>query len=204
VRNSVLVVDDDEVAGELICGVLQAAGYEAFLVTTGEQALEVVHREPPQLIVLDVCLPGISGYEVCRELKETLGAGLPIIFVSAVRTDSYDRIAGLAVGGDEYLTKPFAPDELLIRARRLMRRQAPIPAAIASKLTKREREVLVLLAEGLDSRQIAARLVVSPKTVATHIEHMLEKLGVHSRAQVVALAYGSGLAEKSPRPPVKR
>jgi DNA-binding response OmpR family regulator len=198
VRSSVLVVDDDDAAGELIRGVLVTAGYDASLVTTGEEALEVVQREPPQLVVLDVCLPGVSGYEVCRDLKDTFGAALPIIFVSAVRTDSYDRIAGLAVGGDEYLTKPFEPDELLIRARRLMRRSAPISAALASRLTKREREVLGLMAEGLDSREIAARLVVSPKTVATHIEHLLEKLGVHSRAQAVALAYRSVL-DTSPR-----
>src|SRR5207237_9250781 len=100
---------------------------------------------------LEVCLPGIAGYEVGRELRNMFGEGLPIVFVSATRTDSYDRVAGLLVGGDDYLRKPFAPDELLISVRRLVRRSAPLSAAIASRLTKREREVLVMMAEGLDS-----------------------------------------------------
>ena len=113
--------------------------------------------------------------------------------VSGARTDSYDRVAGLAVGADHYLAKPFAPDELLISVRRLVRRSAPLSAASASGLTKREREVLALMAEGLAPREIATRLVLSPKTVATHIGHVLEKLGVHSQAQAVAVAYRGDL-----------
>ena len=196
-RSSILVVDDDDTAGESICGLLESAGYDACIVASGEEALAAVRHVAPRLIVLDVCLPGISGYEVCRKLKHMFGDGLPIIFVSAVRTDSYDRVAGLAVGGDDYLTKPFAPDELLIRVGRLVRRSAPLPVAIASRLTRREREVLLLMAEGLDQRAVAARLVLSPKTVATHIEHILDKLGVHSRAQAVVLAYRSELVDRS-------
>jgi DNA-binding response OmpR family regulator len=192
-RSPVLVVDDDQAAAELIAGLLESAGYRVTVAATGEEALELSRGEPPALVVLDVCLPGVSGYEVCRELRDRFGAGLPIVFVSGTRTDSYDRVAGLAVGGDEYLTKPFVPDELLIRVRRLVRRSPPLPARIASRLTPREREVLILMADGLDLQEIAAHLVLSPKTVATHIEHILEKLGVHTRAQAVVLAYRSDL-----------
>jgi DNA-binding response OmpR family regulator len=194
-RSKVVVVDDDAVAGDQIRGLLEAAGYDVSVIGNGEEALEVARTEPPRLVVLDVCLPGISGYEVCRELRNRFGEGLPIIFISAARTDSYDRVAGLVVGGDEYLTKPFADDELLIPVRRLLRRSAPLPAAIASRLTKREREVLALLAEGLDPREIATRLVLSRKTVATHLEHVLYKLGVHTQAQAVAAAYRSDLVD---------
>jgi DNA-binding response OmpR family regulator len=196
-RSKVVVVDDDEVAGDQIRGLLEAAGYDVSVIGNGEEALEVARTEPPRLVVLDVCLPGISGYEVCRELRNRFGEGLPIIFISASRTDSYDRVAGLVVGGDEYLTKPFADDELLIPVRRLLRRSAPLPAAIASRLTKREREVLALLAEGLDPREIATRLVLSRKTVATHLEHVLYKLGVHTQAQAVAAAYRSDLVDSA-------
>jgi DNA-binding response OmpR family regulator len=196
-RSKVVVVDDDAVAGDQIRGLLEAAGYDVSVIGNGEEALEVARTEPPRLVVLDVCLPGISGYEVCRELRNRFGEGLPIIFISAARTDSYDRVAGLVVGGDEYLTKPFADDELLIPVRRLLRRSAPLPAAIASRLTKREKEVLALLAEGLDPREIATRLVLSRKTVATHLEHVLYKLGVHTQAQAVAAAYRSDLVDSA-------
>ena len=86
-----------------------------------------------------------------------------------------------------------APDELLITVRRLVHWSVRLPAAITSRLTKREREVLALLAEGLDPREIATHLVLSPKTVATHVEHVLSKLGVHSRTEAVALAHRHGL-----------
>jgi len=87
------------------------------------------------------------------------------------------------------LVKPVAPDELLIRIERLLRRRAPIAPPIAAKLTGRELEVLTLLADGLSATEIAAQLVISPKTVSTHIERILGKLGVRSRAQAIALAY---------------
>jgi len=192
-RRPALVVDDDPAAAELICGLLESAGYGVTVAATGEEALERVRIEAPHVVVLDVCLPVISGYEVCVELRRMFGEGLPIVFVSGARTDSYDRVAGLAVGADHYLAKPFAPDELLISVRRLVRRSAPLSAASASGLTKREREVLALMAEGLAPREIATRLVLSPKTVATHIGHVLEKLGVHSQAQAVAVAYRGDL-----------
>lgn len=193
----ILVVDDDEESRDLIARLLESDGHGITAVASGEEAVAAARREPPALVVLDVCLPGISGYEVCRELKDAFGEGLPIVFVSAARTSSYDRVAGLLIGGDDYLAKPFAPDELLIRVRRLLRRSARLPAVIASRLTRREREVLALMAEGLDLREIAARLVLSPKTVSKHIEHVLDKLGVHSRAQAVALAYRGDLGERS-------
>jgi DNA-binding NarL/FixJ family response regulator len=192
---SVLVVDDDAAARDQIRALLETAAYDVSAVASGEEALEIVRTEPPLLGVLDVCLPGISGYEVCRELRNRFGEGLPIIFVSGARTDSYDRVAGLLVGGDDYLTKPFAPDELLIRVRRLVCRSAPLSAEITSRLTKREREVLALLAAGLSPQEIARHLVLSPKTVATHLEHVLDKLGVHSRAQAVAAAYRGDLVD---------
>ena len=190
--DSILVVDDDDAASEAVRRLVESAGYRALVAATGEDGLELARREAPALAVLDVCLPGISGYEVCRELKDTFGEGLPVVFVSAARTDSYDRIAGLLIGGDDYLAKPFAPDELLIRIRRLLGRSPRLAPAVAARLTTREREVLALLAEGLDGRDIAERLVLSPKTVAKHIENVLTKLGVRTRAQAVALAHGAG------------
>jgi DNA-binding NarL/FixJ family response regulator len=133
-------------------------------------------------------MPGLSGYEVCRALREEHAQAFPVMFVSGERTESFDRVAGLTIGADDYLTKPFEADELLARLRGLLRRFDSIEPPV-SVLTKREQQVLGLLADGLDQAEIARRLVISPRTVGTHIEHILAKLGVHSRAEAVAVAY---------------
>ena len=173
----------------MLAVVFRRAGYEVCEAANGEGALETAGSEHLTLVVLDVCLPGISGYEVCHELKAEFGEKLPIILMSGQRIESLDRVAGLLVGADDYLVKPFAPDELLIRVRKLIRRAAPIVAAATPRLTTRELEVLRLLADGLGQAEIAKRLFISTKTVATHIDHILSKLGVRSRAQAVALAF---------------
>src|SRR5438132_13451924 len=119
-RDPILVVDDDPAIAGTLCELLETAGYKALSVATGEQALQVARVDAPALAILDVCLPGISGYEVCHELRQSFGAGLPIIFISAARMESYDRVAGWLVGADDYLVKRVAPDELLVHVRRLL------------------------------------------------------------------------------------
>ena len=137
--------------------------------------------------MLDVRLPGLSGYEVCHTLRAD-DPDLPIVFISGERVESYDRVAGLLIGADDYLVKPFAGDELLARLRRLLQRVAS-PARSAHGLTVRELEVLRQLADGFAAGAIAERLGISPKTVGTHLEHIFSKLGVRTRAQAVAAAY---------------
>jgi DNA-binding NarL/FixJ family response regulator len=188
-RRPILIVDDDPQARAAIAAVLDRAGYATRLADSGEEALAAAREDVPALVVLDVCLPGVCGYQVCHELRKEFGTGLPIVFVSAVRTDSYDRVAGFLIGGDEFLAKPVAPDELLIRVERLLRRAAPLDPAVTAKLTSRELEVVHFLADGMSAREIAERLFISPKTVSTHIDRVMSKLGVHSRAQLVAAAH---------------
>jgi two-component system nitrate/nitrite response regulator NarL len=190
----ILIVDGDHLSRGLMSRVLKRVGYITCEAATGEEALAAAKRERPALVVLEVLLPGVSGFEVCRELKDEFGEALPIVFVSGTRTDSGDRVAGLLVGGDDYLVKPFDPNELLARVRRLL------PARLAGgnttrKLTPRELEVLSHLVEGLNQPEIAERPFISPKTVGKHIEHILAKLGVHNRAQAVALAVRDELIE---------
>jgi len=189
----VLVVDPDPDDRGVAVAVFERAGYETVGAATAEEAFELASREPPRLVVSEIALPGVCGYELCHELRQEFGEGLPIMLVSGERTEAYDRVGGLLIGADDYLVKPFAPDELLARARRLIRRTTPIAPPVAAKLTLRETEVLSLLAEGLGQDEIAARLFITRKTVGTHIEHVLKKLGVRSRAQAVALAYRSDL-----------
>jgi DNA-binding NarL/FixJ family response regulator len=189
----ILIVDDDDDFRDVITGILERAGYAPIAVSTGEDGLRTARREQPRLVILDVCLPDLSGYEVCRQLKERFGDGLPVLFISGVRAESFDRVAGLLIGADDYLNKPFAADELLARVRRLVRHSTSLAPSLASKLTPRETEVLRLLANGIGQDEIARQLFISRKTVATHIEHVLQKLGVRTRAQAVALAYREDL-----------
>jgi DNA-binding NarL/FixJ family response regulator len=197
VRRPILIVDADAHFRVFVATTLSRAGYAAREASSGEDALSSVLPELPSLILLDVCLPDISGFEVCRELRDRFGTELPIVFVSGVRTEPLDRSVGLLVGGDDYLVKPVDPNELLARVRRLLarsrREQETVSAPREVGLTKREMEVLQRLAEGLRHAEIAAELVISPKTVASHIQHILAKLGVHSRAEAIAFAHNSGL-----------
>jgi DNA-binding NarL/FixJ family response regulator len=183
----ILIADHDRRSRTLISEVLERVGHTVHEAETGEEALALAKRERPALVVVEVLLRGVSGYEVCHELKAEFGEALPVVFVSETRTEAGDRVAGLLVGGDDYVVKPFDPEELLARVRRLL------PTSVADgqkahKLTRREVEVLTLLVEGLSQPDISEKLVLSPRTVGKHIEHILAKLGVHSRAQAVAVA----------------
>lgn len=186
----VLVAAGDETTRTLIRELLEADGYETITVECGKTALDAARNERPTLAILEVTLPVVSGYEVCATLRRLYGHSLPIIFVSGRRVESFDRVAGLLIGADDYLVEPFAPDELLARVRALLRRTDSTNGR--GSLTPREREVLQLLAEGLEQSEIADRLIISAKTVGSHIERILAKLGVHSRAQAVAAAYREG------------
>ena len=189
---TVLVVDDDDTHRELIRTVLGRAGFSTVDASNGEEAVAAARRHLPRLVVLDVRMPDVSGYEVCRRLRDEFGDTMSIVFLSGERTEGFDLAAGLLVGADDYLVKPFSPDELLARVR-VRLPAAPEERPPSTDLTKRELEVLRLLTEGLSQKEIAASLVISSKTVAAHIQHILGKLGVHSRAQAVAHAYRRGL-----------
>src|SRR2546428_3175305 len=188
-RGRVLVVDDDAVICELIATTLTEHGYATRKASDAREALYLVQRETPDVVLLDVRLPDISGYQVCRRLREDLGDSIGIILISGERKESFDRAAGMLLGADDYMVKPFVLDELLARVQRLARRTRPIPRTAVAGLTRRELEILRLLACGIDRVGIAPALVIAAKTVERHMEHSRLKLGVHSRARAVALAF---------------
>jgi DNA-binding NarL/FixJ family response regulator len=192
----ILVLDPDERSRDLLRRVLGRLSRRVDTVATAAE-LRARVDEPLELVVLEVDLPDANGYELCRELHETHGDDLPVIFVSGRRTEPADRVAGLLLGADDYVVKPFDPDELLARVRRSLRRSGAVPTQASvhrpTSLTHREQEVLTLLAAGRTQKEIGTELVISAKTVGTHIQRILAKLGVHSRAQAVALALREGL-----------
>jgi len=195
----VLIADGDPGFRRSMLRALAAAGLRVRQAASGRQALAAVVEEEIALVVLEVRLDDVSGYEVCRQLREEHGDELPILFVSGDRTESFDRVAGLLVGADDYLAKPVAPDELVARVRRHLLRGRTVNGHAngngSSGLTAREREVLSLLTEGLGPVEIGHSLFISPKTVATHVEHIYAKLGVHTRAQAVASAFRLALVD---------
>ena len=196
----ILIVEDDSAVCDLVAEVLQRAGFQTETAQTGDEALDAVGARKPTLVLLNVRLPDMSGYTVCRALRDQRPDSMPIIFMSGERTEWFDRVGGLLLGADDYIVVPFVPDELVARVRTLLRRSdRPIrEGPPRSNLTARESEVLRLLADGLSQADIAGRLFISSKTVATHIEHILEKLEVRSRAQAVAFAYREGLLAAPP------
>jgi len=190
----ILIVDDDSGTRSAIATILADAGYVTREADSGADALRAARSEAPGLVLLDVNLPGMCGYEVCRLLRDEFGDQFPIVFVSGARTESFDRVAGLLLGANDYISKPFREDELLARVQSLLlRRHAVAARALASRLTARELQVLRLLSTGLGPDDIARLMVISPKTVGAHVEHIYVKLGVQTRAQAVAVAYRAEL-----------
>ncbi|MEU3842882.1 response regulator transcription factor [Streptomyces sp. NPDC028635] len=125
-RARVLVVDDDPTVAEVVAGYLTRAGCAVDRAADGPGALERAARNRPDLVVLDLMLPGMDGLEVCRRIRER--GPVPVIMLTA-RGDEDDRVLGLEVGADDYVTKPFSPRELVLRVQSVLRRTRPGPAA---------------------------------------------------------------------------
>lgn len=207
---TILIVDSDDASRLTAVQVAVRLGYDARPTPNADELVERLGRDRPTLAIVEVELPGpANGLEVMRQLHEAFDSDLPVILVSAQQTDAFDRTAGLMLGADDYVAKPLDASELLARVKRSLRRFSASTAPVngngnggngqgrpdTSGLSPREREILGLLAEGRTQSQIATELVISSKTVATHIQHILSKLGVNTRAQAVALAFRRGLVE---------
>jgi DNA-binding NarL/FixJ family response regulator len=205
----VLVADGDEGFRSAVAALIERAGLRACGAATGYAAIDAARACRPAVVILDVRLQEMSGYHTCRTLREMFGEMLPILFVSAERTEPADRVAGLMLGADDYLAKPVDPGELLARILRAAARSTShshetnmeeyLPESARSRpetaagLTARELEILRLIAVGQTPREISERLVISPKTVSSHLQRTLAKMSVHSRSQAVAQAYKLGL-----------
>jgi len=115
----IFVVDDERTIRDLIKKYMEKEGYKVTLFEDGKNLVNEIRRLNPDLVVLDIMLPGDDGLELCKEIRKT--SDLPIIFVSA-RDEEFDRVLGLEIGGDDYLAKPFSPRELVARVKNIMKR----------------------------------------------------------------------------------
>ncbi len=174
----ILLVDDERKITELARLYLENEGFRVHAVYDGEQALQAFQSEPPNLIVLDLMLPRVDGYEVCRRIRAT--SDTPIIMLTA-RDEDVDKIVGLELGADDYLTKPFNPRELVARVKAILRRAQPSPRSqriavgdLTLDLDRREARLqtraLALRAKEFD---LLAILAQNPRFVFTR-EKLLE------------------------------
>ena len=130
---TVMICDDKEAVHESLTRFLHEDGIEVISVYDGEAALEALSRHPVDLIILDVMLPRINGTDVCRTIRRS--SDIPIIFLSA-RSEEIDRIIGLELGGDDYVTKPFSPREVALRVRKILSRTSAAPARPAPQMLR--------------------------------------------------------------------
>lgn len=211
---TILVADDDLGTRLSISDYLEQAGYTVLMAANGLEALKRVEEYQPHLIVTDVTMPQMDGYELVRRVRQKPALRLlPVVFLTA-RTETHERIRGYQVGGDVYLPKPFELQELGVIVRNLLERlqmielewrsrnssmsgdslttqdtHIAIPSTYpALKLTEREQEVLTLLAEGLSNVQIGERLHLSPRTVEKYVSSLLNKTDTSNRAELVRFA----------------
>lgn len=122
---SVLVVDDEPPIVELVRGYLEREGWSVTWASDGQLALEAIAREQPDVVVLDLMLPGLDGIEICRELRKFSSASVVML---TAKSEEIDKLVGLAVGADDYMTKPFSPRELVARIKAIRRRARTSPA----------------------------------------------------------------------------
>lgn len=212
----VLVVDDDTTLRMALTRYLEKRGYLVQSVGSATEALIAVEADPPDLIVSDVMMPEMDGFEFCRRLRETrTGQLVPFIFLSG-KGEVEARIQGHSMGADDYLMKPFEPLELLAKIEaqlersrrihseivRLMQKSdlenstSPVLPQPALPLTPAEEKVFWEVVQGLTNKQIGDRLFVSPRTVQTHLSNILNKLELENRSQLVRFAFERGY--KSP------
>ncbi|MEK0445120.1 MAG: winged-helix phosphate transcriptional response regulator [Verrucomicrobiota bacterium] len=131
-RKRILVADDEPDVLALLSLNLQRAGFEVLRAEDGERALRLAREENPALVVLDLMMPGLSGLEVAKQLKQSPAtAGIPVVMLTA-KSEEVDRIVGLELGADDYVTKPFSPREMVLRIQSVLRRTEPPAVAVDS------------------------------------------------------------------------
>ena len=118
---NILVVDDEQMIREALTSYLEKQGCHVFQAETGREALQVFQRESISFVILDLMLPGMDGYQVCREIREK--SDVPVIIITA-RGEDFERIMGLDIGADDYIVKPFSPSEVMARIRAILRRMS--------------------------------------------------------------------------------
>ncbi len=182
-RRKIMVVDDEKKIVQLVKAYLERDGYRVLAAYDGQEALNLAQREKPDLVVLDLMLPGLSGLDVCRSLRQE--SDVPIIMLTA-RAEETDKLVGLDLGADDYVTKPFSPRELVARVRAVLRRTEPTPMVervargdITVDLVRHEAWVRGNLIPLTPTEfELLATLIQSPGRVFTRLQLLDKVLGL--------------------------
>ena len=202
----ILLVDDNP---KFLEDVLPFYGYEVKCAHNGVECLEILNSgELFDLVLLDIMMPKMDGWETLKNIRKTpICKDIPVIMLTAVNEDQ-KMVTGLKIGADDYIVKPFVLPNLLARIEAVLRRSKTTQNKSQksnvtinqinqfNSLTRREKDVLLLVAQGENNKSIAEKLVVSEITVKSHLNNIFKKLNVSNRTQAVLLAMQMNLVEK--------
>ncbi len=211
----ILVVDDEADCQTVLAMYLESQGYRVQSATSGIEALSIFESDPPDLVISDVMMPEMDGFEFCRRLRNTrLGQLMPFIFLSG-QGEIESKVEGHSIGADDYLVKPFQSEEILAKVKGQLERSHRIHAEIVRllqnstaltvepkilpvappaplPLTPAEERVFWEVIQGYTNKQISYRLFISPRTVQAHLGSIFSKLQIENRAQLVKFALERG------------
>lgn len=202
----ILLVDDNP---KFLEDVLPFYGYEVECAHNGVECLEILNSDELfDLVLLDIMMPKMDGWETLKNIRKTpICKDIPVIMLTAVNEDQ-KMVTGLKIGADDYIVKPFVLPNLLARIEAVLRRSRTIQNKSQksnvtinqinqfNSLTRREKDVLLLVTQGENNKSIAEKLVVSEITVKSHLNNIFKKLNVSNRTQAVLLAMQMNLVEK--------
>ena len=202
----ILLVDDNP---KFLEDVLPFYGYEVKCAHDGVECLEILNSDELfDLVLLDIMMPKMDGWETLKNIRKTpICKDIPVIMLTAVNEDK-KMVTGLKIGADDYIVKPFVLPNLLARIEAVLRRSRTIQNKSQksnvtinqinqfNSLTRREKDVLLLVTQGENNKSIAEKLVVSEITVKSHLNNIFKKLNVSNRTQAVLLAMQMNLVEK--------
>lgn len=201
-HKKLLLIDDDPNLILLVKDYLEFRGYEVVTAGNGREALGVLGSLVPDMIICDVMMPEMDGYDFVEQVRQDPGKSwIPILFLSA-KGQSQDRVKGLTTGADVYMVKPFEPEELVAQvesslkqaSRLIQHKQQPgggppsIQVPFDVELTPTELKVVQFVARGMANREIAEEYKVSQRTIESHVSNMLGKTGLHNRTELARWA----------------
>ena len=183
----ILIVDDEENICELLRLYLEKEGYAVAVITNGSDAINAFNTEKPDLVLLDIMLPGLDGWQICREIRKT--SGVPIIMLTA-KSETFDKVLGLELGADDYITKPFEPKEVIARIKAVLRRAAPAQSQTAGDIKEVSYDKLVINLTNYELK-VDGKVVDTPPKELELIYHLASNPNrVYTRDQLLDEVWG--------------
>jgi DNA-binding NarL/FixJ family response regulator len=207
-NKQLLLIDDDPNLILLVKDYLEFRGYQVTTAENGREALDMIEGHVPDMIICDVMMPEMDGYELVKHIRQDIRTNrIPVLFLSA-KGQSYDRVKGLTEGADVYMVKPFEPEELVAQVESSLNQinrwrdvrvqdTEELPTIVVPsnvELTPTEKKVVELVAKGMANREIADKLNVSQRTIESHVSNMLNKTNLNNRTELARWAIESKMA----------